>query len=71
MATSASRPSGPKLRAMFSWNNGKDDDADMATFTGKIGPWLMWLIRLIAESFTRPLPLRVAVIFCMFCRILF
>ena len=27
---------GPKLRAMFSWNNGKDDDADMATFTGKI-----------------------------------
>ena len=27
---------GPKLRTMFSWNNGKDDDADMATFTGKI-----------------------------------
>ena len=27
---------GPKLRAMFSWNNGQDDDADMATFTGKI-----------------------------------
>ena len=27
---------GPKLRAMFSRNNGKDDDADMATFTGKI-----------------------------------
>ena len=27
---------GPKLCAMFSWNNGKDDDADMATFTGKI-----------------------------------
>ena len=26
----------PKLPAMFSWNNGKDDDADMATFTGKI-----------------------------------
>ena len=54
---------GPKLRAMFSWNNGKDDDADMATFTGQDRPWLMWLIRLIAESFTRPLPLRVAVFF--------
>ena len=27
---------GPKLRAMFSWNNGKDEDADMATFNGKI-----------------------------------
>ena len=27
---------GLKLRAMFSWNNGQDDDADMATFTGKI-----------------------------------
>ena len=25
-----------QYRVLFSWNNGKDDDADMATFTGKI-----------------------------------